>query len=138
MGSGIKICSNFGIGDQNLRSKCGIRWEKMYIVTTLRCNLPCTLCVNKTKLKIFTYFTCISLISTTFCKRPPPVRGHFLNYIPWPILFHKRCLFLIETEQCFELSKYVETDHAYLVFSPRRYVYGIFKKTVFIFEQNRN
>ena len=150
MGSGIKICSNFRIRDQNLRSKCGIRWEKIYLVTTLRCNQPCTLCVNKTKLKIvqnigcfcvlqqvnpnpnnpktaffkkkihpgagpdpdalqanlFTYFTCISLISTTFRKRPPPVSGHFLSYIPWPILFHKRWFFFkkIETEHCFELS----------------------------------
>ena len=35
MGSGIKICSNFGIRDQNLRSNCGIRWKKIYLVTTL-------------------------------------------------------------------------------------------------------
>ena len=35
MGSGIKIYSNFGIRDQNLRSKCGIRQEKIYLVATL-------------------------------------------------------------------------------------------------------
>ena len=40
MGSGIKIYNNFGIRDQNLRSKCGIRQEKIYVVATL--SGPCS------------------------------------------------------------------------------------------------
>ena len=40
MGSGIKIYNNFGIRDQNLRSKCGIRQEKIYLVATL--SGPCS------------------------------------------------------------------------------------------------
>ena len=34
-GSGIKFCNNFGIRDQNLRLKCGICRQKIYLVTTL-------------------------------------------------------------------------------------------------------
>ena len=34
-GSGIKFCNDFGARDQNLRPKCGISWQKIYLVTTL-------------------------------------------------------------------------------------------------------
>ena len=34
-GSGIKFCNKCGIRDQNLRSKSGISWQKVYLVRTL-------------------------------------------------------------------------------------------------------